>query len=113
MISAQHTEQPDSFIIEIENMKVNHLVNEFGNDFDVMARHLKIMNKRMVLLNPVSIFEILICSRNSSTKIKMARKLQNNSKTKWAQKTQTKMMISKIQLLSRLLNKTQRLLASR
>lgn len=54
VISAQHIDQPDSFIIEIEQMKVNHLVNEFGNDFSIMANHLKIMNKRMVLLNPVS-----------------------------------------------------------
>ena len=55
VISAQHTEQPDSFIIEIENSKVEHLINEFSNDFFMMADHLKIMNKRMVLLNPVSI----------------------------------------------------------
>lgn len=54
VISAQHHELPDSFIIEIENMKVQHLVNEFNNDFAIMADHLKIMNKRMVLLNPVS-----------------------------------------------------------
>ena len=45
-------ELPDSFIIEIENSKVDHLISEFGNDFDLMAKHLKIMNKRMVLLNP-------------------------------------------------------------
>jgi len=56
VISAQHTELADSFIIDIENMKVNHLINEFMNDFEVMANHLKIMNKRMVLLNPVSFF---------------------------------------------------------
>jgi hypothetical protein len=55
VISAQHTEQPDSFIIEIENAKVEHLINEFSNDFFMMADHLKIMNKRMVLLNPVSL----------------------------------------------------------
>jgi hypothetical protein len=55
VISAQHTELPDSFIIEIENIKVGHLVNEFENDYAAMANHLKIMNKRMVLLNPVSI----------------------------------------------------------
>ena len=55
MISAQHCELPDSFIIEIENIKVSHLVNEFQNDYESMASHLKIMNKRMVLLNPVSI----------------------------------------------------------
>jgi len=29
VISAQHTELPDSFIIEIENSKVQHLINEF------------------------------------------------------------------------------------
>lgn len=56
VISAQHLELPDSFIIEIESMKVQHLINEFGNDFANMATFLKIMNKRMVLLNPVSIF---------------------------------------------------------
>ena len=52
VISAQHEDLPDSFIIEIEAAKVQHLLNEFGNDFNLMATHLKIMNKRMVLLNP-------------------------------------------------------------
>ena len=52
MISAQHTQLPDSFIIEIENSKVDHLQQEFRHDFSFMANHLKIMNKRMVLLNP-------------------------------------------------------------
>ena len=56
VISAQHMQLPDSFIIEIENSKVQHLINEFANDFQMMAEHLKIMNKRMVLLNPVSPF---------------------------------------------------------
>ncbi len=54
VISAQHVELPDSFIIEIESPKVQHLVTEFSNDFMNMANHLKILNKRMVLLNPVS-----------------------------------------------------------
>lgn len=57
MISAQHVELPDSFIIEIEAPKVGQLIQEFGHDFNHMANFLKIMNKRMVLLNPVSIFE--------------------------------------------------------
>ena len=52
VISAQHEDLPDSFIIEIEAGKVQHLLNEFSNDFSLMANHLKIMNKRMVLLNP-------------------------------------------------------------
>jgi len=51
-------ELPDSFIIEIESSKVAHLINEFQNDYYAIADHLKIMNKRMVLLNPVSIFTI-------------------------------------------------------
>lgn len=52
MISSQHTELPDSFIIEIEKSKVEHLLSEFQSDYFEMANHLKIMNKRMVLLNP-------------------------------------------------------------
>ena len=54
VISAQHLELPDSFLIEIEANKVQHLITEFGADFFNMANYLKIMNKRMVLLNPVS-----------------------------------------------------------
>ena len=56
VISAQHVELPDSFIIEIEAAKVGQLIQEFGSDFSHMANFLKIMNKRMVLLNPVSAF---------------------------------------------------------
>ena len=43
-------------MIEIRGAdKVDALINkEFGGDFELMASHLKIMNKRMVLLNPVS-----------------------------------------------------------
>ena len=37
VISAQHLELPDSFIIEIEAGKVDHLFNEFQNDFELMA----------------------------------------------------------------------------
>lgn len=33
VISAQHQELPDSFIIEIESHKVDHLLREFNNDF--------------------------------------------------------------------------------
>jgi hypothetical protein len=41
-------------VIEIQNDKVQGLINEFKEDYSLMAEHLKIMNKRMVLLNPVS-----------------------------------------------------------
>ena len=41
-------------MIEIRGAdKVEMLINkEFAGDFNLMASHLKIMNKRMVLLNP-------------------------------------------------------------
>ena len=65
VISAQHTQLTDSFIIEIEAPKVQQLMNEFNSDLGVMAQYLKIMNKRMVLLNPVSQIYNLICFRNS------------------------------------------------
>jgi hypothetical protein len=44
----------ESFVIEIRGAdKVETLMNkEFGGDFELMSTHLKIMNKRMVLLNP-------------------------------------------------------------
>jgi len=43
---------PESFVIEIEPQKVAVLLNEFHNDANLLASHLKIMNNRMVLLNP-------------------------------------------------------------
>ena len=47
-------EGPESFIIEIEKDKVEGLLNEFDGDLGWLAQHLKLMNKRMVLINPVS-----------------------------------------------------------
>lgn len=47
-------EGPESFIIEIEKEKVEGLLNEFDGDLSWLAQHLKLMNKRMVLINPVS-----------------------------------------------------------
>ena len=62
IISAYHQEINDSFVIEIQADKVQQLVNEFEGDYGFMAEHLKIMNKRMVLLNPVSSLGIMfIC----------------------------------------------------
>jgi hypothetical protein len=54
-MTAQHLErQNESFVIEIRGAeKVDSLIGkEFIGDFELMASHLKIMNKRMVLLNP-------------------------------------------------------------
>ena len=46
---------PESFIIEIEKSKVEGLLHEFEGDLALLAQHLKLMNKRMVLINPVSL----------------------------------------------------------
>jgi hypothetical protein len=43
---------PESFIIEIEKSKVEGLLHEFEGDLSLLAQHLKLMNKRMVLINP-------------------------------------------------------------
>lgn len=45
-------EGPESFIIEIEKEKVEGLLHEFDGDLSWLAQHLKLMNKRMVLINP-------------------------------------------------------------
>jgi hypothetical protein len=62
-MTAQHQERAqESFVIEIRGAdKVDALINkEFGGDFDLMSNHLKIMNKRMVLLNPVRKISIIV-----------------------------------------------------
>ena len=55
VISAQKMDGPESFIIEIEKTKVDILLQEFEGDLSLLAQHLKLMNKRMVLINPVSV----------------------------------------------------------
>lgn len=56
MISAQRMQGPESFIIEIDASKVEVLLSEFDGDLAFLSTHLKLMNNRMVLLNPVSRF---------------------------------------------------------
>ena len=55
VISAQRLEGPESFIIEIEKSKVGGLLQEFEGDFGFLAQFLRLQDKRMVLINPVSI----------------------------------------------------------
>lgn len=43
---------PESFIIEIENIRVQQLMDVFSGDYHHLANHLKLMNDRMVLVNP-------------------------------------------------------------
>ena len=54
VISAQRVEGPESFIIEIEKSKVDGLLKEFEGEMAYMAQFLRLQDKRMVLINPVS-----------------------------------------------------------
>ena len=60
VISAQRIQGPESFIIEIEASKVNGLLQEFDNDFGYLAQFLRLQDKRMVLINPVSVRSLFI-----------------------------------------------------
>ena len=60
VISAQRIQGPESFIIEIEASKVNGLLQEFDNDFGYLAQFLRLQDKRMVLINPVSVISLFI-----------------------------------------------------
>jgi hypothetical protein len=42
----------ESYIIEIERDRVGPLMEVFNNDYRLLANHLKLMNDRMVLVNP-------------------------------------------------------------
>lgn len=61
IVTAQHMQRLEiSFVIEIGADKLGGLLPEFASvgasqQYSYMADHLKIMNSRMVLLNPVSI----------------------------------------------------------
>lgn len=56
-IAAYDVESPESLLIELTESKAEEIMNEFSNDYENMASCLQIMNRRLVLLNPVS----LIC----------------------------------------------------
>jgi hypothetical protein len=53
-IAAYDVESPESFLIELPEKKAKELMVEFTNNYELMANSLQIMNKRLVLLNPVS-----------------------------------------------------------
>ena len=72
-------EGPESFIIEIEREKVEGLLNEFDGDLSWLAQHLKLMNKRMVLINPVSgslnLYLLIYDRCYAEIPVKLARRL--------------------------------------
>ena len=59
-IAAYDVESPESLLIELPERRAQDILTEFQNDYEGMASSLQVMNKRLVLLNPVSIFITLI-----------------------------------------------------
>jgi hypothetical protein len=62
-ITAVDIETPEKFIIELEEPKGTEVLNQFENDCEFLIDNLKILNQRLVLLNPVYIstyFRILL-----------------------------------------------------
>ncbi len=53
-IAAYDVESPESLLIELPEKKAEEILKEFNNDYEAMANCLQVMNKRLVLLNPVS-----------------------------------------------------------
>jgi len=52
LINATHLEGPETFVIEIEPERVQKLMDVFDGDLYHLSSHLKLMNERMVLVNP-------------------------------------------------------------
>ncbi len=52
VITANNKEGPEQFVIEIEAMRVKQLMDIFDGDYKHLCSHLKLMNDRMVLVNP-------------------------------------------------------------
>jgi len=52
VITANQLGGTESYIIEIEGAKVAQLMDVFEGQFDGLIDHLKILNDRMVLVNP-------------------------------------------------------------
>ena len=53
-IAAYDVESPESLLIELPEKKAEDILREFSNDYEQMANCLQVMNKRLVLLNPVN-----------------------------------------------------------
>ena len=52
VLTANQINGQESFIIEIEAEKIEPLMEVFSGDYGHLINHLKILNDRMVLVNP-------------------------------------------------------------
>jgi hypothetical protein len=58
-ISAHDVESPESLLIELPEKRAQEILREFQNDYERIASSLQVMNKRLVLLNPVSFLNLI------------------------------------------------------
>ena len=75
-IAAYDVESPESLLIELPERRAQDILNEFQNDYESMASSLQVMNKRLVLLNPVSFVLIANFGRNLSIKRECRQRLR-------------------------------------
>ena len=54
-IAAFDVETDESLLIELPQKKANEIIREFQQDYEQLASSLQVLNKRLVLLNPVSV----------------------------------------------------------
>lgn len=52
LIEAVDVNSPESYLIEMDNQKMNRIFKMFNWDYDKIASSMSLMNKRLVLLNP-------------------------------------------------------------
>jgi hypothetical protein len=55
LIAAFDHGSPENYIIELQNPKDEEIMKEFNGDYELLSENLNIMNRRLVLLNPVSL----------------------------------------------------------
>ena len=55
-IAAFDVETDESLLIELPSKKAKEILDEFSQDYEQLASSLQVINKRLVLLNPVSHF---------------------------------------------------------
>jgi hypothetical protein len=91
-IAAYDVESPESLLIELPERRAQDILTEFQNDYESMASSLQVMNKRLVLLNPVSIKILFyLFYRNLSTK-KDSVPHQISADPKWTYNKNSKWM---------------------
>lgn len=54
-IAAFDIESPESLLIELPQRKAQAILQEFQGDYEKMASSLQVMDKKLALLNPVSL----------------------------------------------------------